>query len=1428
MLTGGGCAQCRSREHHDPFGMNEPRSVNRVVASLIRSIEDSRYTAPDRPAHLTVDNSQGQDAATQTSPFSISRSSSFDWINEPTEGSLRDLKTPLSTPRSERLPQLATVSKQAESSSETDDADREVAEMTQNVESADSRGGRRDGPIVVVDKEKNKLFAEMEESIAMLLEYGQPMPKPPPRRHLPREKSNDSNSLTFSNASAASKPNSDSLPSDLRRSGGGSSLAMTESIYDNMPKERRKKSQDVTSPIPKPRIRQPSLGSLISSDNGSSTKLTPDQKRKSIKSIHIEPPANQQQQYANLVALTVPTLTTRAGSCEMLAACPDEPDNYNLEAKLKSAEEDALECCHWLRQAGFPQYAKQYQEGRFPIDIRSVQSDHEFLGPDSLRALYRRLNTLNRCAIMRIDQVVLRRRNEDYGYGMYDGFDDEDSIALSGNWRYQRHSHTWSRIGNEQMYGVPGRTVCPKPNWDSYRDQLDPRSRYELRDPYTGKRSDRQLERYTTESPDCNGNSASNKLQRSHSERIKERARAIMKKMDLRSSSRRRKESRHRDPNAMVIGDPVLVSYDSASPETMRMIPRPNNLDARSGRVSNNTSTTSAAASAAADRQSRSKSARRQGMVVLSPSSPDSSDDSFLSSSHRRPTASSTHARRDRSVPPQLIDAAEYDFTPPDRLRRERMPYETYLYPSSQGNLNRTTTAPPRPNRRAVQQAAAAGYDANNGGSPYYGSGGYSSSPAYSSPYSTRSYQSPPVVARNLVIQPDGYFMHDVSPDTSLTSLRPPRSDSPSTSSSVPQLRVDTHANKSESSLDNTDEEQSSGTTTMNHNRRDSGVGSSLSRSPSGPSSQRLRQSILPYSSNSFSFLLTANHVGSLQNKRRAADRNLMSSSIMSSCSSDDAFFTDVQLARCVDSLSVLELARLNKLAYLRVTAILEKHMGPGSTVKIGDVSPSQNGVVKNWTVQKLFKKIKMDGKTGREIEVANQVFGLPLTVICKRTGLCLPRTILEVLRYLRQMAPDTVGIFRKNGVKSRILEVRMLCDRDVEVDVFVDENRLDPGQVHDVADMLKQYLRELPEPLMTARLSETFANIFIHVPENERLLALQYAILLLPDENREALQTLMFFLSDVSKHSDANSMPAQNLAVCFTPSLFQLSASRLDKITPTRRHKTIGAAGMPTEREMRETRAAQQCLTYMIQHCRSVFVAAETGPEDRIQADNDAPLLKELGLNGPRAYLIDKVLDLVKEHADRWKSWMLEGIHEDVEISCKVPNDCHPLKLFRVWVDVAAPPKQVMNRIMRERSVWDTSVVNWRTIDVLHAPDTDLHQFVLNDTVGHPTRDCFVARFHRADLSEIRGACAIAERSVQCGETQLLGGTSAAVLDSRFLIEPKAGHSRVTYISRIDLRGRGPAWYNKVYGNIVARQMIRLRESFQSSSENIGPETKV
>ncbi|VDL77502.1 unnamed protein product [Nippostrongylus brasiliensis] len=102
-------------------------------------------------------------------------------------------------------------------------------------------------------------------------------------------------------------------------------------------------------------------------------------------------------------------------------------------------------------------------EGGFPIDIRSVQSDHEFLGSDSLRALYRRLNTLNRCAIMRIDQVILRRRNDDLGYGMYEPFDDDDSAL---NWPqqllkkiYRYHYNTIYVLAPPSILRIPDNSV---------------------------------------------------------------------------------------------------------------------------------------------------------------------------------------------------------------------------------------------------------------------------------------------------------------------------------------------------------------------------------------------------------------------------------------------------------------------------------------------------------------------------------------------------------------------------------------------------------------------------------------------------------------------------------------------------------------------------------------------------------------------------------------------------------------------------------------------------------------------------------------------------------------------------------------------------------------------------------------------------------
>ncbi|CAD6190275.1 unnamed protein product [Caenorhabditis auriculariae] len=1419
----------------------EKPSVNRVVAALIRTIEDTRFSAADRPTDLPLSAScfrndlSPQDAGTQTTPFSISRSSSFDWINEPSEGALRDIKTPISTPRSDGG--FRPLSLKLESSSETDDADREVAQIADKSERK--------------QRDNLNLYQQMDEGIALLLEYGEPSAV-----QMQKELEKYENKSTI----RSNKGNYDSLPTKLRqnigrRSGNGQ---VVDSIYDNMPWDKRKPSTTSSQFSPLVLHRTPKPAGLPPTSDASP--------RNSLRSQTGSSPSTttgvvvEQSKFPNLLFVEQTSLG-RTGSCEgAIDATSPEP---RTSFALKMAEKDAEECFAWLKQAGFPQYVRQFEEGLFPIDLVAVQKDHEFLGTDSLRALYRRLDTLNRCAIMKVDNVVMRRRNDDYRYA---GFDEDDHVALSGNWQYQRQSHTWSRVpANEPIYGAHGQLVSTKPNYQPYMerhpggsDRLVTRTNwYEApldarHEPHIGQSTSNVAE--TNGSPTSSltpsANGVNSKLQRSQSERIRERARAIMKKMDLRSNSRRRKESRQRETNhPLVIGDPVLLSYDSASPESMRMIQsaRPNNLAER-GRPFYPTSSTYGPSTL----QPRSKSARRQGMVMLTPSSPESSsaDDSFMSATT---SSSASHRRRDCSMPPPSARGSVYNDFHHNRMqlpkqhtydygdtvgssastRRQRTPFDAYLYPGSPNSLNRSMG---RSNNPTTPSSVRLPRSSHHYEPSYYARDG-----PYSSGYRVQSQAPPPApnssatppTAHNLIIQPDGYYLHDLSPELRQRRTVDTRLDSPSTSHSS-HLKVDTQ--KSESSVEHTDEEALSSTL---HRRRDSGVGSSLSRSPSGPSAQRVRQSVLPYTSPLSSIIHSANSstTGTWQNgKKRFNERNNMSSSLASSTTSaDESFFTDVEMSRCIDSLSIIELTRTRKLAYLRVTAALEKAMGAGGMKLNGVFAAADhaaaaagaipNGTSKHWSVQKFIKKIKNgEVKTIKDNDDTS-VFGVSLETISRRTGLCLPRSILEVLRYLRQMAPETVGIFRKNGVKSRIAELRAICDRDSDGDVFVDENRLDSGQVHDVADLLKQYLRELPEPLMTVRCSEIFANIFLHVPEVERLTTIQYALLLLPDENREAIQTLLLFLHDVDKFNDINNMPARNLAVCFTPSLFQLSASRLDKVSSTRRHKTIGASGMPTEREMKETRACQECLSMMITYARTIFMVPDA-IEDRADFEDDVPALKDLGLKGPRSFLIDRVLDMVKDHGDRWKSWTVEAMVDGLELSSKKAVDSHPLKTLRVWVDVAAPPKEVMQRVMKERSVWDTSVVNWRTVEMVNAPDTDIHQYVVNDTVGHPTRDCFLVRFHSSQLTEIRGACAIAERSVQSAETQLLGGLPATVLDQRFLIEPKSGHSRVTYIARVDLKGRSYSWYSRVYGPMMCRQMGRLRDSFHS--DDAGPETKV
>lgn len=430
-----------------------------------------------------------------------------------------------------------------------------------------------------------------------------------------------------------------------------------------------------------------------------------------------------------------------------------------------------------------------------------------------------------------------------------------------------------------------------------------------------------------------------------------------------------------------------------------------------------------------------------------------------------------------------------------------------------------------------------------------------------------------------------------------------------------------------------------------------------------------------------------------------------------------------------------------------------------------------------------------------------------------QRTGHALPPSIQGAMEFLRKSAPEATGLFRKSGVRSRIQKLRSLHESATGPISY------EQHQAYDVADLLKQYFRELPDGLLTGKLSDTFLCIFQHIPEELRLDALQAAVLLIPDENREVLETLLVFLDDVCRHAQENQMTVANIAVCIAPSLFQLAVPRSASASPRRRATTVG---IPDQRELNENRAAHECLARMIIDHKKLFqISLETLQQCRLE-QYEPMTLDELG--SLKCYLEGCLHTLITEAREKSKGWA-NVQHADVDLAFKKPGDGLPLRLWRCVVEVEAPPVELLTRILRERHVWDNTLLKWRHIARLDK-QSEVIQYICGSMKPHAPRDFCVLRAWRTELT--RGSCALVELSVNHPDaTVLLRGVRAVVLGSRYLIEPcGAGKSRVTHISRIDFRGRTPDWYNKVYGHLCALLLVRLRDSFVQRAE--GPETKV
>ncbi|KAM9790728.1 rho GTPase-activating protein 29-like isoform X1 [Syngnathus typhle] len=183
------------------------------------------------------------------------------------------------------------------------------------------------------------------------------------------------------------------------------------------------------------------------------------------------------------------------------------------------------------------------------------------------------------------------------------------------------------------------------------------------------------------------------------------------------------------------------------------------------------------------------------------------------------------------------------------------------------------------------------------------------------------------------------------------------------------------------------------------------------------------------------------------------------------------------------------------------------------------------------------------------------QLFGINFTQASKNSADGIPFIIKKCTSEIESRALNIKGIYRVNGAKSR---VEKLCQAFENGKDLVELSELSP---HDISNVLKLYLRQLPEPLILYRFYNDFIGMAkeyqrlvveeaqesdskksdeLSVHLNRVVLRIRDLLRQLPAANYRTLHFLVTHLNRVSEHAEENKMTASNLGIIFGPTLLK------------------------------------------------------------------------------------------------------------------------------------------------------------------------------------------------------------------------------------------------------------------------------------------------
>ncbi|KAM8875702.1 unconventional myosin-IXb isoform 2-T2 [Spinachia spinachia] len=145
-----------------------------------------------------------------------------------------------------------------------------------------------------------------------------------------------------------------------------------------------------------------------------------------------------------------------------------------------------------------------------------------------------------------------------------------------------------------------------------------------------------------------------------------------------------------------------------------------------------------------------------------------------------------------------------------------------------------------------------------------------------------------------------------------------------------------------------------------------------------------------------------------------------------------------------------------------------------------------------------------------------------------------VPMVLEMMLEHVEMQGLYTEGIYRKSGSANRMKELHQRLETDPH------QVCLEDYPIHTVTGLVKQWLRELPDPLMTFTHYSDFLRAAELPEKQEQLHAVYKGLEELPMANYNTLERLVFHLVRVCKEEPHNRMSPNSLAIVFAPCILR------------------------------------------------------------------------------------------------------------------------------------------------------------------------------------------------------------------------------------------------------------------------------------------------